>query len=232
MNIMMEEVRKQVCKLLEKDNSGHGMEHVDRVLNLSLKFAEVEGVDKEVVALIALLHDVDDYKIFGVESAENLTNAKKILEECEVAGETREQVLGAIKTIGYGKRLREIEPTSLEGMIVSDADMCDATGATGVLRAYQFALARGGSFFDKDMYPAMDLKVVDYNKLCGTGTAVNHMFEKMLRLKDLMLTESGRKEAARRYKIMVDFLYHFFEEQGAEEWSEYLDEFLVRSGEK
>ncbi len=93
-------------------------------------------------------------------------------------------------------------------------------------------MARGGSFFDKDMYPVMDLKVVDYNKLCGTGTAVNYMFEKMLRLKDLMLTESERKEAARRYKIMVDFLYHFFEEQGAEEWSEYLDEFLAGSGEK
>ncbi len=133
---MIEEVWRQVCKLLEKDNSGHGMEYADRVLNLSLKFAKAEGADKEVVALIALLHDVDDYKIFGVESAENLTNAKKILEECEVIGETRERVLGAIKMIGYGKRLREIEPTSLEGMIVPDADVCDATGTTGVLRAY------------------------------------------------------------------------------------------------
>ena len=66
---MIEEARKQVCKLLDKDNSGHGMEHIDRVLNLALKFAEAENADKDVVALIALLHDVDDYKLFGIESS-------------------------------------------------------------------------------------------------------------------------------------------------------------------
>ena len=48
------------------------MEHVNRVLNLSLKFAKTERANKDVVALIALLHDVDDYKLFGIESAENL----------------------------------------------------------------------------------------------------------------------------------------------------------------
>ena len=61
----------KVNELLNKDNSGHGMEHINRVLDLSLKFAEKEDGNKIIVSLIALLHDVDDYKLFGMESANN-----------------------------------------------------------------------------------------------------------------------------------------------------------------
>ena len=37
---MIEEVKKQVYNLLNSDDSGHGMDHINRVLNLSLKFAK------------------------------------------------------------------------------------------------------------------------------------------------------------------------------------------------
>ena len=58
---MIEEVTKQVSELLKNDNSGHGMDHIRRVVNLSLKLTEKEKADRELVALIALLHDVDDW---------------------------------------------------------------------------------------------------------------------------------------------------------------------------
>ncbi|MDE5804570.1 MAG: HD domain-containing protein [Lachnospiraceae bacterium] len=222
---MIEEVRKQVCKLLDKDNSGHGMEHVDRVLRLSLKFAERENADKNAVAFIALLHDVDDYKLFGTESADNLTNAKNILEQCSITDTMKEQVLDAIKTIGYSKRLKGIRPITLEGMIVSDADMCDSIGATGILRSYQYNLAHGNVFFDKNIYPALNMSAADYMAK-KAGTVVTHMFEKLLKLKDLMLTDSGKKEAIERHHIMIDFLYHFFEEENVPEWIDYLDHYL------
>ena len=76
---MIEKVKKQVYELLNKDNSGHGNDHIDRVLELSLKFAQKETANKDVVALIALLHDVDDYKLFGEENAENLTKPESIM---------------------------------------------------------------------------------------------------------------------------------------------------------
>ena len=59
-----------------------------------------------------------------------------------------------------------------------------------------------------------------------SGTIITHMFEKLLKLKGLMLTDSGRKEAIERHKIMVDFLYHFFEEENNPEWIIYLDTYL------
>ena len=223
---MIEEIRKQVSKLLDKDNSGHGMEHVNRVLNLSLKFAEIENANKAIVALIALLHDVDDYKLFGMESADNLTNAKNILKQCSVADNIKEQVLNAIKAIGYSKRLKGISPTTLEGMIVSDADMCDGIGATGILRSYQYNLAHDNLFFDKNIYPTLNMSATDYMTK-KVGTVVTHMFEKLFRLKDLMLTNSGKKEALERHNIMVLFLYHFLEEENVPEWINYLDNYLT-----
>ena len=224
---MIEEVRKRVCKLLDKDNSGHGMEHVERVLKMSLKFAKTENANEEIVALIALLHDVDDYKLFGVKDADNLTNAGIILEQCSVEGNIKEQVLNAIKTIGYSKRLKGISPITLEGMIVSDADMCDSIGATGILRSYQYNLAHGNLFFDKNIYPSLNMSAADYMAKKG-GTVVTHMFEKLLKLKDLMLTDSGKNEAIERHNLMVEFLYRFFEEENVPEWIDYLDNYLNR----
>ncbi len=225
---MIDKVREEVCKLLDKDNSGHGMEHVDRVLKMSLRFAETEGANKEIVALIALLHDVDDYKLFGVECANNLVNAKNILEKCSIENSIKEKVLDAIKTIGYSKRLKGIKPTTIEGMIVSDADMCDGIGTVGILRSYQYNLAHGNLFFDKNVYPILDLSASEYVSK-NDGTVVTHMFEKMLKLKDLMLTNSGKKDAIERHEIMVEFLYHFFREEDVSEWSQYLDDYLNKN---
>ncbi|MCI9443096.1 MAG: HD domain-containing protein [Oscillospiraceae bacterium] len=224
---MIEKIRKQVCELLEKDHCGHGMDHVNRVLHLSLKFAETENANQDTAALIALLHDVDDYKLFGMESAEHLTNARMILNQCSIDDAVKEQVLSAVKTIGYSKRLTGLRPITLEGMIVSDADMCDGIGVTGILRSYQYNLAHGNVFFDKSIYPTLNMSATDYMAK-KSGTVVTHMFEKSLRLKDLMLTGSGKREALERHNTMVAFLYHFFEEENVPEWTDYLDHYLER----
>jgi hypothetical protein cdiviTM7_00195 len=51
-------------------------------------------------------------------------------------------------------------------------------------------------------------------------------FEKLLKLKDLMLAEPGRIETEKRRYIMVDFLRHYFREKNVPEWSEFLEEYL------
>ena len=222
---MIDKVREQVAKLLDNDNSGHGMDHIDRVLNLSLKFAEKENADKEVVALIALLHDVDDYKLFGKENAENLSNAKKIMSDLDIRENIQSQVLSSLKRIGYNKSLRGIRPESLEGKIVSDADMCDALGVNGVIRVYTYSLKNEKPFFDRNSFPIKDINVEQYTGRTS-DSSVCHMFEKILKLKGLMLTSSGKEEAEGRHKIVVDMLYQLFDEEDVPEWTEYLNEFL------
>ncbi len=222
---MIQEVRRQVFELLNTDNSGHNMDHIDRVLRLSLKFAEQEHANTEVVSLIALLHDVDDYKLFGKENAENLTNAKKIMDNCMIDLETQNLVLSSLKCIGYSKLLKGFRPETLEGKIVSDADMCDALGANGIIRVYTYSVKNKRPFFDKNIFPIENMTADAYTSKCA-DTSVCHLFEKILKLKNLMLTNSGRKEAEARHHIIVDFLYHLFEEENAPEWTEYLDNYL------
>lgn len=60
------------------------------------------------------------------------------------------------------------------------------------------------------------------------STVVTHVFEKMLKLKDLMLTDTGKKEALERHKFMLLFLKEYFNEQNLPIWNEYLDNYVKR----
>jgi uncharacterized protein len=227
---MTEKIKATAYKLLKNDKSGHGVEHVERVLKLALKFAKAEGANKEIVELAVLLHDVDDYKIFGTKNAENLTNAKEIMAEFNISADVREPVLNIIKTMGYSKSLKGIRPTSLEGRVVSDADMCDAIGASGIIRSITYAVSDkgGGVIFDRHIYPNVNITSKEYNSsgtTHATDNAINHFFEKLLKLSNLMMTESGRKESVKRQRIMIDFLKHFFREEDAPDWAKFLKEY-------
>ena len=134
---MIESIKDEVDKLLGNDDSGHGMDHINRVLNLSLKFAKEEKADEYITSLIALLHDVDDYKLFGLENNKNLSNARNIMKKCNIDEQIQNIVCDQIKRIGYSKRLNGLVPTTIEGKIVSDADMCDALGAISILRVFK-----------------------------------------------------------------------------------------------
>ena len=222
---MIEDIKNQVFELLGKDDSGHNMEHINRVLDLSLKFAKQEDGNKYIVSLIALLHDVDDYKLFGINNAENLTNAKKIMCDCNIAKNIQNQVCLELTNIGYSKRLKGYCPTSIEGKIVSDADMYDALGANGIIRVHKYSMKNGKPFFNKDIFPIEDITAEKYTRKCA-DSSVCHMFEKILKLKNLMLTKSGKEEAKSRHQIIVDFLYHLFDEENAREWVKYLDNYI------
>ena len=82
---MIDKIKTQVEELLKSDDSGHGMEHINRVLDLSLRFAKEENANIELVSLIALLHDVDDYKLFGSDNAKGLPNARLFMENANVS---------------------------------------------------------------------------------------------------------------------------------------------------
>ena len=217
----MDRIKEEVKRLLNNDQSGHGYDHIERVLELSLRFCEKENANQEVVSLIALLHDVDDYKLFGKENAETLPNAAYILELCHVDEKIKKQVLDEIKCIGYSKALKGIRPCTIEGKIVSDADMCDASGAHGLLRCFQYSMKIKQPFFKNDLFPIENISHEKYTTY--DSTSVNHLFEKILKLKDYMLTDAGRNEALKRHQVIIDFLRQFFYEENANEWLEYLN---------
>lgn len=228
-----DKIEMLVRELLGGDKSGHADDHVERVALLAERFASEcsESVDLQEVLLTAWLHDVDDYKLVGKAQAEKLTNAVSIMKQVEVADDLSRAVLENIAVIGYSKRLNGKQPRRLAGRLVSDADMCDAIGAVGIERALVYACHHGGRIFDPAVWPNVNLAAHEYNadgNTHDTDGFINHFFEKLLKLKDLMLTEPGRIEAENRQQIMVDFLRHYFREKNAPEWSEFLEEYLRR----
>ena len=231
-SIVREDVYEAVKSLLEKDNSGHGLDHIERVRHLSLLFAEKEGADKEVVDLAALLHEVDDYKIFGEDNAKNLTNATRILDSYDVNPAKKARVLEIIRTMGYNKSLDGIRPDTLEGAIVSDADMCDAIGAQGILRTYAYNTSKGNLFFDKTLQPESGTMSASEYRTSKKSHCVQHFFDKLLKIPHIMITESGKEEADRRQRIMIDFLCELFSEENAENWKTHLDTFLSEQPQK
>lgn len=222
---MIEKVKIQVYELMFNDESGHDFNHIERVFNMSRKFAKLENADEVIVSLIALLHDVDDYKLFGLENAKKLTNARSIMNDANISNDIQEKVLDGINTMGYSKALRGIRPSTLEGKIVSDADMCDAVGVNGIIRTLIYSIKCNREFFNKDIFPIENICAKQYTNNNAT-TGVCHLFEKALKLKNLMLTNSGKKEIEKRHQITVSFLYQLFDEENVPEWKDYLDNFL------
>lgn len=230
----VDEVWADVEMVLGGDDSGHGMDHVKRVFRNSMHFARnitSESIDLTVVGLAAQLHDVDDYKLVGREQSEQQTNAIGIMNRAGIEAVTQLMVRDVIANMGYSKALEGIRPSTIEGKVVSDADMCDAIGANGIVRALTYAVSSKGSgvVFDRKVWPTIDITSEQYN---GDGTShstdsfINYFFEKMLRLKSMMMTAPGRKEAEVRDEQMVEFLRAYLREEEAPEWQEFLEQYI------
>jgi uncharacterized protein len=195
--------------LLQRDSSGHDFHHVLRVVKLSLKIAEGEpGTDRELVGLIAALHDVDDRKLFP-ETCATLGNARSFLEDNGVPSDRTEIILQGIGQISF-KGSDSTAPDTPEARCVQDADRLDAMGAIGIGRAFAFGGSRGRSMYDPDQPPKLHMDGETYAKT--QGPTINHFYEKLLLLKDMMNTETGKAMAAHRHGYMEQFLEEFYAE--------------------
>jgi uncharacterized protein len=224
----VEHIKKSVSELFGNNFGGHDDKHVFRVYQMAMNFCdEIPEANRDLVAAAALLHDCDDYKLFGEESARLLTNTRRILASSGFDDTFTDKCVGIVKTIGYSKRLNGIIPDCVEGKIVSDADMADASGLIGVIRCIEYRAYRskgGEPFFDPDYLPIeMDAEKYKQIKHCPV---VNHFFDKLFRLRDLALTEPGRRCLTQKHETLVNFLKTYFDEVNAPQaWKDLLAQY-------
>lgn len=225
---MIHAVRDEVKELLNNVDSAHRIDHIDRVLDLSIEFMESMSIncDERIVKLIALLHDVDDRKLFGKDSEIYLTNATTILNNCGVPERMKDKVLNGIREIGFGKRLNGRCPSSIETMIVSDADMCDAMGINGILRAIQYGESIGRPFIKEGCFPRKKITYTLYTNY-PPETTINLIFEKLLNLMPMIITAPAHEEAAKRYLSMIQYLRSYFRENRLTAWNQYLTRWVI-----
>ena len=199
-----------VKEKLEGAEAGHDWFHIERVWKLSKKIAEKEGGNLEVIELSALLHDIADPKFHNGDETLALKISKDFLEEIHVNAELIEQVLFVIKNISFKNRAEAPENPPLELQIVQDADRLDAIGAIGIARTFNFGGFKNNLMYHPEIKPNLGMNKEEYKK--SNGTTINHFYEKLLLLKDLMNTETAKRIASERHDFMLQFLDEFYKE--------------------
>ncbi len=199
-----------VKEKLDGAEAGHDWFHMERVWKLSKKIAEKEKCNMEVVELSALLHDIADPKFHNGDETIALKVSREFLEKENAAAEIIEKVLFIIKNISFKNRNEAPENLPIELKIVQDADRLDAIGAIGIARTFNFGGFKNNLMYHPDIQPKLNMTKEEYKK--NSGTTINHFYEKLLLLKDLMNTETAKKIALERHDLMLNFLDEFYKE--------------------
>lgn len=182
-----------ILKEFSGEGTGHDYFHVERVVKSAKKMAEEENADVFLVELSAWLHDLGDYKLHnGVDRSAELISGFLLLEEADT--EIIQKVLEIVSQVSFSKGN---QPTSLEAKIVQDADRLDALGAIGIARCFAYGGSKQGEI---------------YNPENPEDTSIQHFYDKLLKLKDLMNTSSARKMAEERHQFLENFLDQFYAE--------------------
>lgn len=206
--VFSRELMDDVEEIFEKDYGGHDFFHTLRVMRIAKYIAKIEGANTEIVELASLLHDVDDYKITG-KNMDSVENACKLMNKYNIDKQVQLQVTDIIKTISFKANDTEI-PSSIEGKVVQDADRLDALGAIGIARAFAYGGSRDNMIYNPNIKPNLNMNSDEYVK--NKTTTINHFYEKLLLLKDMMNTETGYNIAIKRDQFMRDFLEEFYQE--------------------
>ena len=196
-------------KCFKDDFGGHDFEHTLRVYRTALFLAERENADSETVALAALLHDVDDRKL-SPETCETKQRARAFLESENYPKEKIENIIKIISQVSFVGADSPV-PDSIEGKCVQDADRLDATGAIGIARAFAFGADRKRAMYNPEIKPLLNADKDAYLNE-REGTTLNHFYEKLFLLKDMMNTETAKALAEKRDVLMHEFVDSFISE--------------------
>lgn len=200
-----------VRQLHQQDTTGHDFEHILRVRFHALDIAHYEKADTFVVELASLLHDSVDKKLFK-DTTTAWEQLYKWMNEMQLSSDIQDEIVHILKFMSFNGGKNNGKLKSLAGKIVQDADRIDAIGAIGIARTFQYA-----GHFKEPMHFSTQ-KPRNLNTLNSSqyhdepNTAINHFYEKLLLLKDMMNTERGKEIAQERHSYMESFLEQFYKE--------------------
>jgi len=207
---IIEQLIKQIQFQFENDSSGHDWFHIERVWKIAKQIAIKENANVFVVELGALLHDIADHKFVTDFEGESIKRTRQLLEPLMVKDTIIEQVQHIVLNCSFKGGVEKNKMKSLEGKIVQDADKLDAIGAIGIARTFAFGGKFGSILYDPEVKPINHKSLESYQK--NRTHTINHFYEKLLLLKDLMHTKSGKQIAEQRHQFMEQFLMQFYNE--------------------
>lgn len=213
-NPIIELTEEFVRNELSEDATGHDWFHVDRVRRNALHICKEEQAGEAfIIEMAALLHDIPDEKLNeSIEKGEEKLDA--YLKTIPLADKDKKHIKQIIGTISF-KGGQNTALSTIEAEIVQDADRLDAIGAIGIARAFAYGGKKGQPIYDPSVNVRNEMSLEEYRK--GKSTSIHHFYEKLLKLKDLLNTESARKMAESRQQMMDTFLEQFYQEWDGQE---------------
>jgi uncharacterized protein len=203
-----------VKQQLQNAEGGHDWWHIERVWKLAKTIAQQEKVNLQVVELAALLHDIADSKFNNGDENIGPKTAAAFLKQIEVNEVTANHVINIIKNISYKGGKTQGTFSSKELDVVQDADRLDAIGAIGIARTFNYGGFKNREIYNPTILPNLDMTKEEYKN--SEAPSINHFYEKLLLLKDLMNTETGKAIAKQRHNFMQNYLEQFYKEWNGE----------------
>ena len=197
-----------IRNIFKDDHSGHDHFHTLRVYKMATRIAEHENANLTIVQLAALLHDVDDIKL-SPETYTNKDRAVTFLREHNVSEAMIKTICDIIDEVSF-RGTDPIVPKSIEGRCVQDADRLDAIGAIGIARAFAYGGSHNRIIHDPEIKPTVYMTADEYQS--HVSTTINHFYEKLFQLRDLMNTATAKKIALQREDYMKSYISEFLDE--------------------
>lgn len=203
-------VKNFVKEKCENDSSGHDWWHIQRVYNNAMLINKEEKANEFIITLIVLMHDLYDHKFFDGNIEEKLIETLKDLKIYDnISQGDIENIVNSCVNLGFSANLNVKKNLSLEGKIAQDADRLDATGAIGVARAFTYGGKKGKLIHNPD---SNHVTTKEEYATSGSATSINHFYDKLLKVKDLMNTQVAKEIAVERHKFVEEYLREFLDE--------------------
>ncbi|WP_316816946.1 HD domain-containing protein [Pedobacter nyackensis] len=210
MNHIIDQTIQFVKKTLANAEAGHDWFHIERVYNNAVAINASEKTNELIVILAALLHDIADAKFNNGDEEIGPRIAGDFLNTLGLHQDIISHVQQIILNLSYKASLGVVTFKSRELDVVQDADRLDAIGAIGIARAFTYGGYKNRVLYDPEIKPQLNMTKEEYKN--SAGPTINHFYEKLLLLKDLMRTETGKKMAQQRHDFMLTYLEQFYTE--------------------
>lgn len=208
---LIDRTAKYVRLKLEHEPSGHDWLHIQRVWRISKILQKKEGGNLLLIELAALLHNLMEHNYPLYLEEKPLLALHGMMDILQIEGNLRNDIIEIINDSKY-KASETRKPSTVEGRIVQDANWLDSLGAVGVARAFASGGFLGRPMYDPEIKVRTKMDNLTYQRGKKETTSYNYIFEKSMKVVELLNTDTAKVMAKSRVEFMEKFISEFKKE--------------------